>query len=37
MFGLIKKTFIGLLSGIVNASKVRIIKQSEMYDSSYSY
>ena len=33
MFGLIKKIFIGLLSGLVNGSnqkKVRFVKQSEM-------
>ena len=35
MFGLIKKIFIGILTSTVSASNV--VKQSEMYDSSYSY
>ena len=42
MFGLIKKIFIGLLTGLVNGKimksyKVRFVKQSEMYDPTYSY
>ena len=39
MFGLIKKIFFELLTGVVNGStyEVRFVKQSEMYDSTYSY
>ena len=40
MFRLIKKVFIGLLTGIVSASnhtKCNIVKQSEMFDSTKSY
>ena len=41
MFGLIKKMLIELLISIVNASDhtkcVSFVKQSEMYDSIYSY
>ena len=40
MFGFIKKIFIGLLTSIFNASnhtKMHIVKQSDMYDSTYSY
>ena len=40
MFGLIKKIFIALLTGLVNASnhlKVRVVEQSKMYDSTYCY
>ena len=41
MFGLIKKMLMGLLISIVNASDhtkcVSFVKQSEMYDSTYSY
>ena len=38
MVGIIKKLFIGLLTVLVNGSnhtKVRFVKQSEMYDSTY--
>ena len=37
MFGIFKKMHIALLSNIVNGYKVGVIKQSEMYDSTYSY
>ena len=40
MFGLIKKTFIKLLTGLVNQSnqiKMCIIKQSKMWDLTSSY
>ena len=39
MFGLMKKIFMGLLISLVNAKscKIRFVKQSEMYDSTYSY
>ena len=40
MFGLITKFFINLLASLVNGSnhkKMNVIKQSEMYDSAYSY
>ena len=38
MFGLIKKIFIGLVIGLVNGiNHPKSVKQSEMYDSTYSY
>ena len=39
MFGLIKKIFIGLLTGLVIGSNLTkcFVKQLEMYDSTYSF